>query len=514
MANNIQSNNRRIAKNTLMLYIRMAFVMFANLFVARIILSVLGEEDYGIYNVVGGVVVMFSFLSKTLASSSQRYFAFELGRGDNEKLSRVFNVTFLLYIIVSLFIIVLSETIGLWFLNTQMTIPNDRLFAANVIYQISILSFVVSLLATPFQAMIIATEKMSVYAYLGILEACLNLIIAGVLLTTDSEVDLLILYGILMLIATFIINFAYYSYSKKRNNACVLKVYWDKKLVVEIASYSGWNLFGAMAGIIRSQGINILINMFFNPVINAARGLAYHINNAVNSFAFNFYTAVRPQITKYYAANEIEPCFNLVFISSKLTYYLLLLFAIPMMVFSQEILDIWLAETPTYTSIFIQLVMIVTLIDSVSNPLNTLAQANGNIKKFQIVAGSLLMMNLPLSYFLLKMGLGVEFTLYVAIFMAILALFGRLTILKQMVGFPVVRYVRDVLLRILFTSVFAYGVCIIIKNFVYTKYSSIVMLVALLTLSVVSNVIIISLLGISSHEKKKIVTIVKQQLRN
>lgn len=496
-----------------MLYIRMAFVMLVNFFVIRIILSALGEEDYGIYNVVGGVVVMFSFLSKVLASASQRYFAFELGRGDNRKLNQVFNITLFLYFLISVVIVLLSETIGLWFLNNKMTIPDERMFAANVIFQFSIVSFVISLLATPYQAMIIATEKMSIYAYLGILEAIINLIIAGVLKMIGCSMDLLILYGVLMLLNTAIINAIYYLYTKSHNANCAIIFYWDKKLVIEIASYSGWNLFGSFAGIVRSQGINILINVFFNPVINAARGLAYQINNALNAFATNFYTAVRPQITKYYAKGETDACLNLVFTSSKFTYFLLLFIAIPVLTFSQEILDIWLVETPEYTSLFVDLVIVNALVESLSNPLMTLAQATGRVKKYQIVVGALLVMNLPLSWGLLKVGFGPEYTLYVAIIISILSLFARLVILKGLTGFPIIKYCKDVLLRVFIASTLSFILCYLSKVFLYNNNHSLWWLFLTFTLCVLFTLAAIYTLGITVYERKKTFDIILQRIK-
>ena len=254
------SSNKTIAKNTLLLYLRMALTMLVSLYTVRVVLNVLGEVDYGIYNVVGGIVVMFAFLSRTLASASQRYFAYELGRGDYEKLNNVFNLTLILYVLVIVIIIVLAETLGLWFLHAKMTIPEDRMSAAEMIYQFSIVSFCFTILMTPYQALLIAREDMNVYAFVGVLEAVLYLAVA--LSLKVIPFDHLIVYGAFMTGAALIVNSIYYIYSRLKYPESRFKKYWDPKLAKEISSYSGWNIFGAIANVLRSQGINILINIF------------------------------------------------------------------------------------------------------------------------------------------------------------------------------------------------------------------------------------------------------------
>ena len=423
-------NNKRIARNTLMLYFRMGLVLLISLYVSRVVLKVLGEDDYGIYNVVGGVVVMFSFLSRTLASASQRYFAYELGRGDHEKLNRIFNINLLLFCIVIGIIFVLAETVGLWFLHHKMTISAERMYAANWIYQFSILSFCTNLIAIPYQAVIIAREKMHFYAFVGIMEALLNLTFALLLSLLKWNSDRLIIYGALMLVVHVTTNSGYVIVSRKRFEETKIKYYWEREQVREIVSYSGWNLFGAIASVVRSQGINLLINVFFNPAINAARGLSYQVNNALNQFASNFYTAVRPQVTKYYAQGDKSATFSLVFSSSKFCFFLLLLGAVPVLTFPHEVLDIWLVDIPRYTELFVLLVIIIGLIDSISNPLMTLAQATGKVKVYQSVVGGIIILNLPISWVFLHCGFSAEYTMYVAIVVAMLALFTRLTILK------------------------------------------------------------------------------------
>ena len=497
-------NNKRIAKNTLMLYIRMGLVMLISLYVSRVVLKVLGAEDYGIYNVVGGIVVMFSFLSRTLASASQRYFAFELGRGDHDKLNKIFNINLQLFCIVVGIVILLAETIGLWFLHNKMTIPADRMPAANWIYQFSVLSYCANLIAIPYQAVIIAREKMHFYAFVGIMEAMLNLMFALLLFFLDWNSDRLIVYGALMLVVHLITNGSYIIVSRRHFDETRLSRYWDREQAKEILSYSGWNLFGAVASIVRSQGINLLINVFFNPAVNAARGLSYQVNNALNQFASNFYTAVRPQVTKYYAQGDKTATFSLVFSSSKISFFLLLLGAVPVLTFPHVVLDIWLVDIPSYTEVFIVLVIIIGLIDSISNPLMTLAQATGKVKVYQAVCGSIIIMNLPVSWLFLHWGYTAEYTMYVAITIAAIALFARLLILKKMVEFPILSFIRQVMLRMAITTALALLLSYLIK-FCFDAGESIFTQIVILLLSVFVTAISVVTIGLNKHERDTLI---------
>ena len=507
------ANNKRIARNTLLLYIRMGLVMLISLYVARVVLSVLGEDDYGIYNVVGGVVVMFSFLSSTLASASQRFFAFELGRGNYENLNRIFNINLILFCIVTLIIILLAETVGLWFMNTRMTIPAERMGAANWIYQFSILSFCTNIIAIPYQATIIARERMNFYALVGIMEALLKLAFVLLLMHMDWGADVLIVYGALMLVVSIITNGAYVTVARRHFEETKIRLYWERKQVKEIVSYSGWNLFGALASVIRSHGINILINVFFNPAVNAARALSYQVNNALNQFASNFYTAVRPQVTKYYAQGDREATFNLVFSSSKFAYYLLLFLAVPVLVFTGQIIDLWLVDVPDYTVLFVKLVVIIGLIDSISNPLMTLAQATGRVRGYQIVCGSILLMNLPVSWLFLHWGYPPEATMYVAISISSIALFARLIILRRIAGFPVLKFCSSVLLRLIFITALSIALSWGIKLLFYRVGSGIVHLCILICFSIIATILIIIALGFSTGERKALISLLSPSYR-
>lgn len=496
-----------------MLYIRMGAVMLAQLYVARVVLNILGAADYGIYNVVGGIVVMFSFLSRTLASASQRYFAFELGRKDFDRLNKVFNINLLLFVIIIGSIIFLAETIGLWFMHAELIIPRERLFAADWVYQFSIFSFSITLLAIPYQAVIIAREQMNIYAYIGIFESLLNVVFVLLLQLFNWSVDVLIVYGAMMFLVHLITNGCYILISRRRYKETHYKYYWDSILVREIISYSGWNLFGAVAGILRSQGINILINMFFNPAINAARGLAYQVNNALNQFSNNFYTAVRPQVTKLYAQNDRKATMALVFSSAKLTYFLLLFLAVPVITFVHEILDLWLVDIPEKTDLFLVLVIIVALIDSISHPLMTLAQATGEIKLYQLVVGGLLVMNLPLSWIVLKMGYEAEYTMYVAIGVAIISLFARLIILKRLVSFPIRFFCISVLFPSFLITLFGFLGTYLTCYFLIKENSNIYMLCLAIVCSICLTLFLIVGMGLTRKERAIVLSMITTKFK-
>ncbi len=429
-------------------------MMGVSLFTVRVVLDTLGIVDYGLYNVVGGVVTMFSFISGTMASASQRFFAFEIGRKDYDQLKKTFSITMTIYFMIAVIILLLAETLGLWFLNNKMTIPPERMEASHWVYQFSILSFMMTMFTIPYNASIIAHEKMNVYAWVSIIEVSLKLLIVYLLILFSF--DKLKLYAVLMFAVTTIITFIYRTYSKRKFQECRYSFYWHNPLFLEIVGFSGWNLWGALASIIKNQGINILLNVFFNPIVNAARGIAYQVNGAIYQFVNNFTTAVNPQITKYYAAGEKKQMFNLVFRSSKFSYFLLFIISMPLLLETNFILSIWLKQVPEFTILFTRLVIINGLVDSISSSLITSALATGKIKKYQMVVGGTMLLNLPVSYLFLKLGFASEVTMYIAIIIAVVNLFFRLFMLKSMIQFPLKYFISEVLIKIVSSSLLAY----------------------------------------------------------
>lgn len=439
-----RENTKRIAKNTLMLYVRMLFSMLVSLYTSRVVLQALGVEDYGIYNVVGGVVAMFSMISSSLSSSVSRFLTFELGKGDTDGLKRVFSTSLSIQLVLAGIIVVLAETIGLWFLNTHMTIPANRLYAANWVFHASVLTFVINLLSVPFSASIVSHERMSAFAYIGILDVVLRLLIVLFIAYSGLGFDRLIVYALLLVGVVCIMQAIYWRYCTRHFLECQLKLSFDVDYWKEMSSFAGWNFIGCTAGLLKDQGVNILLNLFLGPIINAARGIANTVNNVLFSFAGNFMTALNPQITKSYAAGDYDYMFSLVERGSRFSYYILLLFALPMLFEADFVLTLWLKHYPAHTVNFVRLILLVTMCDILSNTLINLQNATGKIRNYQLAVGGMLLMNFPLSYICLKIGFQPESTLIVALIVAVACLFLRLLFLRKMVGLSIRRYLHKV----------------------------------------------------------------------
>lgn len=439
-----QENTKRIAKNTLMLYVRMLFGMLVSLYTSRVVLQALGVEDYGIYNVVGGVVAMFSMISNSLSSSVSRFLTFELGKGDMEGLKRVFSTSLTIQVVLAVIIVLLSETIGLWFLNTHMTIPADRLYAANWVFHASVFTFVIGLLSVPFSASIVSHEKMSAFAYIGILDIILRLLIVLFIAYSGLVFDRLIVYALLLVGVVCIMQAIYWNYCTRHFEECKFRLNFDSDYWKEMSSFAGWNFIGGSASLLKDQGVNILLNLFIGPVINAARGIANTVNNVLVSFSNNFMTALNPQITKSYAAGDYGYTISLVERGSRFSYYILLLFALPILFEAEFVLTLWLKHYPEHTVNFVRLILIVTMCDILSNTLINLKASTGNVRNYQIVVGGLMLMNFPLSYFCLKIGFPPESTLVVALLVAVFCLFLRLLFLREIPGFSMKRYLSKV----------------------------------------------------------------------
>ena len=349
------SNTHRIAKNTVMLYMRTLLTMFVSLYTSRVVLRALGIMDYGVYNAVGSTVAMFSVLSGSLSSAISRFITFELGRGNIAKLKRVFSTAIIVQLILALVIVLVAETIGLWFLNHKMVIPPERLLAARWVYQFSIITFVVGLISVPYNAAIIAHEKMATFAYIGIFEALAKLGVAFAIST--AQCDRLILYGLLLMGIAVTVRFIYGVYCKRRFEECTYRFVYDKGLLKEMTSFAGWNFIGASSAVLRDQGGNIILNIFGGAAVNAARGFAIQISTAIQSFVQNFMTALNPQITKSYANGNHEYMMSLIFRGARFSYYILLLLSLPVIINADYILRLWLVDVPDHTTAFVQLVL-------------------------------------------------------------------------------------------------------------------------------------------------------------
>ena len=450
---NFSANNKRIAKNTLLLYFRMLFMMAVSLYTSRVVLNALGVEDFGIYNVVGGVVAMFSMLSGSLSSSITRFITYELGTGNRESLKRIFSSAVTIQIGLAVLIILLAEAFGVWFLNVKMNISDERIVAANWVFQFSILTFAINLISVPYNATIIAHERMSAFAYISILEAIGKLAVA--FLIVISPMDKLIFYAILMCAVALIVRFAYGIYCKRHFEECSYHFIFDKDLLKRMFSFAGWNFIGSTSSVLRDQGGNVVINLFCGPAVNAARGIAFQVNNAVNGFVTNFMTALNPQITKSYAAGDRDYMMTLIYQGARLSFYMLLLLSLSILINTHYILGLWLKIVPEHTVLFVQLVLIFAMSESISNPLITAMLATGKIRIYQLVVGGLQLMNLPVSYALLRMGMFPEVVIVVAIVISQCCLAARLLILRGMIGLSVRKYLMKVYINVLTVTVLA-----------------------------------------------------------
>lgn len=503
-----ESLNKRIAKNTLALYVRSIIVMLVSLYTSRVVLETLGADDFGIYNVVGSVVVLFSFIQGAMATAVQRYLNFELGRDDKNAVSRVFSMSMTVHIMIALIVVVLSETIGLWFLNTQMQIPSGRHIATQWVYQFSVLTCCVNILRIPYNATIIAYEKMSFYAYVSILEVFLKLSV--VFLLVFSNGDRLILYSILMLIVSIIISVAYVFFCREKFTTCSYSLFWDKKLFEEIFGFSAWSLFGSMANLGASQGINVLLNIFCGVVVNAAMGLAQQVNSAVSQFIVNFQTAFVPQLVKLYARNEYEKFVHLIFRSSKLSYFLILLIGLPVLTYTRPLLEIWLHSVPEYTVQFTRLMILFSMIDAMSGPLWNSVQATGKIRNYQILMSSIIAINVPAAYVILKLGGSPIIVLVVRVIINFITHLVRIFYLRRLFEFPSLPYIKDIMSRIVFVSIVAMPLPLLMMRKVPTP--TVWQLLFFLVIIVLQTAVFIFLLGLSQCERRTLINGVRQKI--
>lgn len=443
-------NSKRLLKNTAFLYFRMIFVLLVSLYSVRAILNLLGVDDYGIYNVVGSVVGMFTFLNGTLSTSSQRFFSVALAKNDYKELNKYFCLNLTVFSLFILILLLIAETVGLWFINSQLTIPDERMFAANVVYQLSVLACATSIVRVPFTALVITNEKMSVFAYIGIYEAVFKLIIVYVLSVISW--DKLIVYGILVFISSISVSLLYILYSKEKFKELTINFLWDKVEFKKLFSFSGWHFLGTFSNVIRGQCINILLNIFFNPTINAARAIAYQVNGVVTQFTDSFNLSVKPQLYKSYSAGEYRNLYKLINQSTIMSVFLTAVLAIPLIINSNFILSLWLKDVPAFTVQFTNIVLITGLIESTNTAAIVPALATGNIKKFEIVIASLAIANLPVSYFALKMGAPAYVTMVIASCLAFITTIWRAFLLKELIKLPYKKYLLVIIKLVVSTS--------------------------------------------------------------
>lgn len=493
----IAANNKRIAKNTLMLYIRMLFMMGVSLFTSRVILQTLGVEDYGIYNVVGGIITMFTFINSAMISATQRYITFALGQNDLECLKRVFSTSLQIHGLISLIIVILSETLGLWFLYEKMIIPENRMTAALWVYQCSILVCIVSIMSVPYNAAIVAHEKMSAFAYISILEVVLKLAIVYLLLVIPF--DKLIIYAILMFLVQLLIRLVYSFYCNKHFEESIYKHVIDKPLLKEMSGFAGWNFWGSFSVLCCNQGVNLLLNIFFGPIVNAARGIATTVQAAVNNFSSNFQVALNPQIIKTYAAGNLEEHRKLIFISAKFSALLLMIISLPILLETGTILRLWLGDVPEHTINFVRLILLISIWDSAAYPLATSIQATGYVKKYQLYVGSVILLIIPVSYFIFQFYSLPELALIVHLFIAILAQLVRLWFVRKYVQISIKRFVIQVYIPFILAFVLSYIIPYFLRDMILGN--DLIRLFTISLISFISSLVITYIIALNSKER-------------
>jgi O-antigen/teichoic acid export membrane protein len=502
------SNNRRIVKNTLMLYFRQMLIMLVNLYAVRVVLNTLGAEDYGIYTVVAGVITMFSSLSGSISSASQRYFAFEIGRNNYEQLKKTFSLCLTIYMLIGVLIVLLAETIGIWFVNHKLIIPDNRMNAARWIYQFALVSFLLTMITIPYMASIIAHEDMTIYAYVSIVEAILKLVI--IFFLRLFSIDKLVIYGILICTVTFINTTIYRTICIKKYKECRFIFYWDYKLFKELTSYIGWNLLEQISTVLKNHGINILLNIFFGPIINSAKNIAMQVYSGVNTFAGHFTASMRPPIIKSYARDEYNKMFVLTFSNAKLSYLLLLILLIPIVFETPYILELWLKDVPDFTVIFIRLMSLDILIISISRALDVAIQATGKIKLAQILISSIFFFSLPVSYLMLILGMPSYSVMIVSLVLSVLVLIVRLFILKNSLNFSIVKFIAFVLFRIFIITIM---VSVIPLFFVLYVDAGFMRLFLMIILNTVFVIVCIYFIGLTRDEQYIIKAFIHQFFR-
>ncbi len=494
----VSGQNKRIAKNSILLYVRMIVVMAIGLFTSRIVLHALGVEDYGIYNLVGGLVAFFTVINAAMLSATQRFINYGLGNGEQNQLKIIFSTACAIHLVIAAIILILAETIGIWLLTHKLLIPHEKFSVAMLVFQMSMVTVIIQVLTLPYNAVVVAHEKMSVFATISIIQSVLSLGVAIYLLTAlDSEQ--LKLYAILTCCVQIIIALFYFFYCKARFSESRSWVKFNKAIFKEMSAFAGWCMVGCSAGMMYTQGLNILLGMFFLPYVNAARGLAVTVQNAVNQIFNNVQIAVVPQLIQSYARKDFTYFYSLIFKSSKYFSFLLLLVAVPIGIRAPYILRLWLGELPEYVVIFVRILLCVSLVEAVSGPLMRASDATGDIKKYHLVVGGVLMTIVPVAYIFLKLDYPPQSVFYTYLVISILALGARLIILRQKIRLSVRKYATNVILPIFYVTTFALPASYLLSQYISLDFAGLILFVLASTILTATAIYVC---GINRNERR------------
>lgn len=508
MSTEISQNNKRIAKNTMLLYVRMMFMMIVSLYTSRLVLQILGVEDYGIYNVVGGVVSLMAFLNSSLNTATQRFLNYEMGRKNIERMKSVFSMSMICYIGIAIIALVLAESIGYWFVTEKLVIPPQRLNAAIWVLHFSVVTFVINLFIVPYNAAVIAHEKMSVYAYISIGSVVMKLLLIIVLQYVSY--DKLWLYSLMMMASSAIEAFLYMIISLRLFDECHFQWCFDKKLFKELFSFSGWMLSGTITHLLHIQGVNMLMNIFFGPVYNAAMAIAMQVNSAVSSFSANFMTAVRPQIVKMYAEGNKDGVYRLVNNSSRFSFFLLFVIILPLILNMNLVMDLWLKDVPQNAVVFAQLILVDLLIVSAYGPIAYVTQAVGRIKEYQLMISVCFSAVVVITWIVYDIGSAAYVTFVVSIIIDLIGYVLRLWIMNKIFSFPVFEYFKTVLSPIFKIVVLSILLVIIPSVMGYSLFNHFIGIVW----SIIITGLIIWIVGMNKFEKQLCISKARQYLLN
>lgn len=501
---NVSANNKRIAKNTIYLYLRQILVMVVSLYTSRVVLATLGEVDYGIYNVVGGIVTLFTFLNFAMGCATSRFITFELGKKDYQKLNTVFSFSVVIHILIAIIILILGETIGLWFFNTHMNIPSERMYAAGWVYQFSIFACMVNIMCVPYNALITSHEKMNIYAIFSIIETVLKLAIVWILIFYGH--DKLILYAIMIFSVSLLMRILNQIYTIRTFRYVKFIRAKDFTTLKEMLNYAGWSLVGSLATILFDQGVNVLLNIFFGPAVNAARGVSMQIKNAVVSLSNNFQQAINPQINKSYASGELNYMHTLLFASSKYTYFVMFLMVFPISLLIKQILSIWLVDVPAHTANFTILILITCILQAIGQPISNAAGANGHIRNFQLIVGGINLSLLPAAWLLLSVYPVPEVVFGIHILVNVIAQIARLIIVRPMISLSLKEYFQKVVQPCGLVTIASLPIPIFLK---YQLNENILASLIIIVVCISTTMLTIYYIGMRSNER----SIIREKIR-
>lgn len=502
-----EGSNKTIAKNTLYLYGRMILTMAVNLYTVRVVWRVLGVDDYGIYNLVGGIVLIFQFLNNAMIASSQRFISYELGRGDGESLRKVFSLSLVVHVIIALLVLAVAESGGIWFLNNKLNIPDDRMYAANIVYQCSVFAFLVTMISVPYNACIVAHEHMKAYGYLGILDVLLKLGIAFLIIWLPG--DKLIVYAFLILLVQICLRVVYQMYCRRHFKECRFRYSHDPAMIKDMFSFAGWSFIGNMGFSVRDQGLNILVNVFFNVAVNAAKGIANQVSGVIMGFTSNFQMALNPQITKRYAKGNIDSMMSLVMGGCRYSFLLLMMIEVPVYIACEPMLRIWLSDVAPFTVGFLRWMFVCSLIDCMAHPITTALQATGRIRLFQIVIAIIMIANIPLAWIWLLFADSPYIVMYVMALTSTLGLFTRMALLKRQIDFRIRAFLKQLLVRMMPCLFVSFSVSMGLYSLIAENLGGLIMFVAG---SLAISCLCIMFIGIQREERQRVIGLVVSRI--